>query len=518
MTVWDIAVIASAAIVSTLAGLAWVISPRAQTLMKRRNMTQKLSEGVSFLFDGDRLHHASDAALQVYHPVPGEDDWSAWRARMAGRFPDLPLNPDDSNSANLTVQARNPEDKATLCVSRKGRFTQVQMIENGMPAAIQSQQLRALSQELENLRRASDTTPHAIWQINHEGRVTWYNAAYERLYSRLHNEKPREDQPVFEVSAVGATGNPQRVSTKSSQNGTPDWYDVSTARVGDTSIYHAVNINAVVRSEAAQRNFVQTLAKTFAQLSIGLAIFDRNGQLALFNPALIDLTGLPADFLSGRPTLLSFFDRMRENRRMPEPKDYGTWRQQIAEVIAAATDGRYQETWTLETGQTYRVRGRPHPDGAIAFLIEDISAEVSLTRNFRAELELGQSLMDTFEEALVVFSSTGVLTFCNVAYRTLWGLDPDSSFADVTIADSVREWKTLTESGARWAALTDFVLEFGDRESWEMPVTLTSGDRLTCTVSRIASGATVIRFIAAEKKAPRRRLPAKTENFSTPDP
>ena len=136
----------------------------------------------------------------------------------------------------------------------------------------------------------------------------------------------------------------QRVSARLPNSEYQDWYDVSVVSAGDIMIFHAVDVNAVVKSEAAQRNFVQTLAKTFAQLSIGLAIFDRNGQLALFNPALIDLTDLPADFLSGRPTLMSFFDRIRENRRMPEPKNYHSWRQQITEVIAAATDGRYQET------------------------------------------------------------------------------------------------------------------------------------------------------------------------------
>ncbi|WP_375229457.1 PAS-domain containing protein [Roseobacter sp. S98] len=513
MTVWDIAVVAGAACVSALAGLAWIISPRGPTVVKRRNMTQKLSDGISFLFENDRLHHASEAALEVYKPLPGRDDWSSWRERMLARFPGLPPTPDDTDNVNLTVQARNANDRATLCVSRKGRFTQVQMIENGMAGAAQSQQLRALNQELDHLRRASDTTPHAVWQVDSQGQVTWFNAAYEDLYTRLHNRKPAADKQVLAVEELdAATDGPQRISTQSADGTVTDWYDVTTVQVSDTRIHHAVNINAVVRSEAAQRNFVQTLAKTFAQLSIGLAIFDRNGQLALFNPALIDLTGLPADFLSGRPTLLSFFDRMRENRRMPEPKDYGTWRQQIAEVIAAATDGRYQETWTLETGQTYRVRGRPHPDGAIAFLIEDISAEISLTRNFRAELELGQSLLDTFEEGLVVFSSTGVLTFCNTAYREMWGLDPDNSFADVTIADSVKEWKSLSEPGARWAALTDFVLEFGDRESWEMPVKLKNGGSLTCTVSRIASGATVIRFIAATKEKTRRRSSAVREN------
>lgn len=269
---------------------------------------------------------------------------------------------------------------------------------------------------------------------------------------------------------------------------------MSSVSVGDITVHHATDVNAIVKSEVAQRNFVQTLAKTFAQLSIGLAIFDRNGQLALFNPALIDLTELPAEFLSGRPTLLSFFDRMRENRRMPEPKNYNSWRQQIAEVIAAATDGRYQETWTLETGQTYRVKGRPHPDGAIAFLIEDITAEISLTRNFRAELELGQSLMDSFDEALAVFSSSGVLSFCNRAYRDLWQMNPDNSFADVTIHDCVKVWEEQCEPGVDWSKLSDFTLDYGETTSWDMVARLKSGQGLSCVVSRIASGATILRF------------------------
>ncbi|MDQ7070109.1 MAG: hypothetical protein Q9M48_05105 [Rhodobacterales bacterium] len=52
--------------------------------------------------------------------------------------------------------------------------------------------------------------------------------------------------------------------------------------------------------------------------------------------------------LSIRPNLLSFFDRLRDNRMMPEPKNYSSWREQIADLVAAATDGRYFETWTLE--------------------------------------------------------------------------------------------------------------------------------------------------------------------------
>ncbi|MGD9295111.1 MAG: PAS-domain containing protein, partial [Roseobacter sp.] len=435
-------------------------------------------------------------AEKLYQLAPGRNDWADTRERLQNRFPEIPERACEISVGQTTLAARDIEDSASLSVTRKGDFTTVTLCQGDYAPAAQAQRYKAIKRELEDLRRASDTTSHAIWQVDAEGTVTWYNAAYKDLYKKLHGSEPVDTRPVFDTTNdIDPTKGHQRVSTNSRDDDQKDWYDISAMSVGDVTVFHAIDVNAVVKSEIAQRNFVQTLAKTFAQLSIGLAIFDRNGQLALFNPALIDLTALPAEFLSGRPTLLSFFDRIRENRRMPEPKNYLSWRQEIAEVIAAATDGRYQETWTLETGQTYRVRGRPHPDGAIAFLIEDISAEVSLTRNFRAELELGQSLMDTFDAALAVFSSTGVLTFCNLAYRNLWGLDPDNSFADVTINDSVRAWEKQCAPGAQWDALTDFVLDFGQKTTWEMPAQLVhGGDVLKCTVSRISSGATIVRF------------------------
>ena len=102
----------------------------------------------------------------------------------------------------------------------------------------------------------------------------------------------------------------------------------------------------------------------------------------LFNPALIDLTTLPADFLSARPNLLTVFDKLRDNQIMPEPKNYAAWREKLAILVAAATEGTCTEIWNLPTGATFRISGRPHPDGALAFLFEDMTAEISMSRQF----------------------------------------------------------------------------------------------------------------------------------------
>ena len=78
------------------------------------------------------------------------------------------------------------------------------------------------------------------------------------------------------------------------------------------------------------------------------------------------------------------------------------------------------DLWSLSGGQTYRVTGQPHPDGAIALLMEDITEEMSVTRSFRAETALGQSVIDAMDEAIAVFSSAGSLLMWNAAYEKLW--------------------------------------------------------------------------------------------------
>lgn len=112
----------------------------------------------------------------------------------------------------------------------------------------------------------------------------------------------------------------ERVKFEVEKNKPPHWFDINKFSLPKSSVQYALDVTEIVRAQQAQKNFVQTLTKTFATLSIGLAIFDRNRQLMLFNPALIDLTTLPADFLSARPNLLTVFDKLRDNQIMPEPK------------------------------------------------------------------------------------------------------------------------------------------------------------------------------------------------------
>ena len=276
------------------------------------------------------------------------------------------------------------------------------------------------------------------------------------------------------------------------------WYELYTVTELDGQLVFALPADAIVTAETAMHDFMQTLTKTFAHLHVGLAIFDHQRQLHLFNPALLDLTGLPVDFLSLRPSLLSVLDAMRDRNMIPEPKDYRGWRRQLVELEKAAASGLYEETWSLPGGQTYRVIGRPHPNGAIALMIEDISGEMIRTRRYRADLELGQAVIDHVQEALAVFSEGGQLVISNAAYADLWGSDPSGSLEDASLRAVCAVWRAQSAPNPVWSELEDFAANQGDRSAWHAEARLLDGRLIDCRFAPLAGGATMIGFSIRE--------------------
>jgi hypothetical protein len=151
-------------------------------------------------------------------------------------------------------------------------------------------------------------------------------------------------------------------------------------------------------------------------------------------------------------------DAMRAKAMIPEPQGLS----QLAQAAAArveeeATMGMFEETWSLPGGQTYRVIGRPHPNGALAFMFEDISNEMSRTRRYRADLELGQSVIDAVEDAVAVFSQGGQLVMSNHAYAQLWQHDPQVLLSEASIATLCAWWRDHAAPSLLWDDATDYV-------------------------------------------------------------
>lgn len=393
---------------------------------RRRRLEGRIAPCI-FLFEQGRLVDATLPARRLMTHLPGQglDALLAW---LAPRLPGLTdylarLSRDGmveitgstgTGSARLTLQAQDLGDQIL-------RVTLTDPHLEGSGVVVDSLSQNALEDEVRGLREAMDTAPVLCWRQAADGSMLWANAAYLQQAEAARPGHPAWPLPkLFDLAPdPDGTAGPQRRELEG-----PDgnhWFECRMVPgIGGEMLVFASPVDDAVRAERSLREFVQTLTKTFADLTIGLAVFDRDRKLQLFNPALIDLTGLSSTFLAGQPSLFALLDRLREARMVPEPKDYRSWRQKMSTLEAAAASGHHVETWLLPGGQTYRVIGRPHPDGALAFLFEDITSQMSQTRHYRAQLSLGAQVVDTLAEALAVFGPDGQMLLGNEAWRQLW--------------------------------------------------------------------------------------------------
>lgn len=458
--------------------------------------------GSVFLFDGEVLIDSTpNARALLANGVLRGGHWSRLMAFLAPKFENLEAQllrlPTEGLLTLTSVTARGRT--ILLKAEHDGGLTRISLVDlekNSTHYALDPLVHRSLTDELDQLRDTVTHAPILAWRENTAGDVVWANGGYLLLAGELLVEGQELTWPLprlFDRKATmqGHKGQRQSISMPSK---TAKWFDLHSLPEGTGRLSYAVPADQVVAAETALRDFMQTLTKTFAQLPIGLAIFDRDRKLQLFNPALLDLTGLPVDFLSLRPTLLSTLDALRDRNMLPEPKDYSGWRRQIITMEKAAASGQFEETWSLADGQTFRVVARPHPNGALALMMEDISDETLRTRRYRADLELGQSVIDEMEEAVVVFSQSGYLVMANTAYGLLWGDNPSLRMEDGSVRQLSAQWRAASAPSSIWADVDDYVATVGDRTTWRAEARLLDGRLLACRFAPLAAGATLAAF------------------------
>ncbi|MBI1417239.1 MAG: PAS domain-containing protein [Limimaricola sp.] len=471
-----------------------------------RMLMREAEDSIVFLFDDTDLVDATPAARALLPRKTGrQTDWDVFLSVFSHHFPDIAAKLSSLAGAGQMVLTAPILGGPSLDAEFWDGFARLRLREGeatDMAPVIDRITLAAMEDELETLRGLSTDSPQLIWKQDPAGIVTWANQAYLDLADSC-DVRSSDSSPAWPPKTL-FKGLPIPVEDRGRQvmraslhlpdEREPLVYDITSLRRGMHSVHFGIDVTAIARAEITQRGYVQTMAQTFAQLSVGLAIFDRGQRLMTFNPALVELTGLPASFLSSRPSIQMVLDRLREARMLPEPKDYATWREAVSALEAEAQQGSYCETWNLPNGQTFSVTGRPHPDGALAFLFEDITAEVSLTRRFRAEIEIERSALDFMTEAVAVFSPLGTLILRNAAYGQLWYLDEDESLDETDLQGQARLWQDRCAPSPLWSGLQDVLGAMRPQEGHDGTLCLTDGRQVEYRFAGLTGGGTVVAF------------------------
>lgn len=459
------------------------------------------SSGAVFLFDGDALVDLSPAARSLLSSIPGPGTPLARLQRfLAQPFPRLADQLQTLPERGQLDLVSDPAASRTLllCAEERGGLIRLALSEPGNTAGNGPDPFThsALQQEVDDLRRVAAEMPCLCWREDANGDILWSNTAYLLMATEVMAPGEELSWPLprlFDrtVVAQGAPGQRARLLL-------PDrrelWFQLDSSNEADGRIVFATSVDALVQVETSRKETLQTVSKTFAHLPIGVAVFDQHRQLRILNPALLDLTRLPAELLMSKTSLIAFLDTLREARILPEPKDYKSWREDLVNMERAASEGLYQETWNLPDGQVFRVSGRPYADGGLMLMFEDVSTETMRARRYRAELELGQSVIDSVEEAIAVFSREGHLVMTNAHYATLWGQDGADTLGALPIGQMAAQWRGLTAPGSRWPEVEAYVATNGNRTAWEAETRLIDGRALRFRCAPLAGGATLVGF------------------------
>jgi PAS domain-containing protein len=478
----------------------------------------------TFLFDGDDLRDVTPDAQLLIKDVPRHmNDRESVLHVLGGRFPTLDTTMGRIKTNEVETIVATDNSAISLEITEIQGLIQMKLLgtcsQDGLTISSFAAQ-DALLNELAMLRDLTDKSPQLIWQQDRDGQLNWANAAYldlsdtlsedsikavkswpsEAIFPDLHHDLD-EKTPKTRLMSVDIPA----------QNGEA-WFDITTIKNGPNALHFASNANAAVSAKNAKRQSVQTFGRIFAQLSTGLAIFDSSHRLSMFNPALIELTNLTPEFLSSKPSMQMFLDSLREARLLPEPKDYVKWRDQFPLNDAAKQDVKYCENWEIADGQTFKVTGQPNRDKSYAFFFEDISADVSLTRRFRSDIETGQGVLDALPEAIAVFSANGTLVMSNKSYARLWDVDHDSMLQTHDLRAEMQTWQRQCAAAPLWSELRDFIGRGGDRGIWSDRAILDDGRQFTCKAQPISGGMTMISFTTSSRMMPRMQ-----ESLSRPD-
>lgn len=459
-----------------------------------------------FLFDDKRLIDANDRGEALLNALAtaggknrdrsGESSWQLLSRFLVGSFPDLGeklASLSETGKIRLSAQDGSGLRLQGEWLDGTARLTLTDTSSDEGSVMLDRLSYRAMEDELAVLRRATDRSPILTWRENVQGQVIWANGAYLRQLTE-GGMGESVSWPLPGLFPPGAIGPEQRVALPGTVNGRQRWFDITRLADGKDQLVFALPADEAHRAEKTKREFIQTLTKTFATLPIGLAVFDRTRRLQLFNPALTDLTGLEPEFLLSRPGIEGFLNRMRDKRVLPEPRDYHSWSRRLLEIEKGAANSDFEETWSLPTGQTFRVSASPHPDGALAFLIEDITSEVHMTRNFRTDLETSQAALNILDTALAVFTQNGQLILTNAAFNRLWTLEGDDTLAGFTLTEALSNWREDSKDPALWDRIADLARPGAAPGLVSGVMQLDDGECLAVSAQKVSNNTVVVAF------------------------
>ena len=186
----------------------------------------------------------------------------------------------------------------------------------------------------------------------------------------------------------------------------------------------AVDVQDLEDARAELARYIESQRELADRMTAGTAQFDADRSLSFFNRPFAIMTKLEPEWLADKPEFDRVIERMRDEQRLPETRDFPSWKDERRNWFTSA-DEVIEEEWMLPAGDHIRVVAQPLPDGGLRLFLEDRTEQLRLASARDTLLRVRAATFDNLFEAISVFASDGRLYTWNSRFLEDWELDEE---------------------------------------------------------------------------------------------
>ena len=186
----------------------------------------------------------------------------------------------------------------------------------------------------------------------------------------------------------------------------------------------AIDVQDLENARSDFERHLQSQRDLADRMTAGTAQFDGDRNLSFFNQPFSVMTQIDSEWLSEGPEFDRVLDRMREQHRVPETRDFPQWKEE-KRAWFSSPDEVVEEEWMLPGGDHLRLVAQPLPDGGLRLFLEDRTEQVRLASARDTLLRVRAATFDNLFEAISVFASDGRLYLWNRRFSQVWDIDEE---------------------------------------------------------------------------------------------
>lgn len=298
------------------------------------------------------------------------------------------------------------------------------------------EQNQRLSSTLDALSALIEAAPFPMWYRGPDLRLAMVNGAYvaaveapdalTAVQSGLELVDETDGKsPLSQAASVREKGEAVARTVPATVAGQRRMMRVVELPLGETGVAgYAIDVEEREQARAELARFMRAQRDMLDRLSAGVVQFSRDRSITFYNLPFARLFSLPIDWLAERPEFDRILDRMRENRQLPEVRDYPQWKEEHRSWFTSGVSAE-EEDWLLPSGTHLRVVAQPLPDGGLLLIFEDRTEQIQLASARDTLLRVRTATLDNLFEAIGVFASDGRLHLWNNRFREVWQLEEE---------------------------------------------------------------------------------------------